>query len=196
MERVEGFSIIRVYRQITVRHNIVNQESTETTSLTQAEEEDDDETEGRENKDRIWNAIILLILYAMGLTSIIIGSLHLNDCPIQKHLPRSLAVFGGLLITIRLIKCVYDFRSVCDDFIKTEDEAPECLSILEIFFIIAAAGAVIAMAICVFTIKPTTNPDDHLLPNYCDYVLYNSSWYLSIVGLIIFVTPVLCACCI
>lgn len=188
MEGLEGFNIIRVYRKVTIRYN-VNQESGETAALTQR-------PEGKENKCRAFNGILLLAVYALGISSIVIGSLHVNDCPADKRVPVSLIVFGGLIIVARLMNCVYDCRSVCEEYIRENQTTPDNLIGVNVLFVLADAAAVITMSYFTFSISPTTNPDDHLLNNYCEHLLYNYTWYLSLVGLIIFGLPVLCICCI
>ncbi|XP_064489765.1 transmembrane protein 272-like isoform X2 [Ornithodoros turicata] len=122
----------------------------------------------KENDTDIVIVLILsLVLGALQIAGIVIGALHLNDCPVQRFIPIFLVTGGSIGIVNVILGGYKRHRSSRDDESSSSTGLTCCSYIIQCFLL----GWFIAGCVWVYG-SYLPNFDDPANPKYCDKTLY------------------------
>ncbi|KAG7460222.1 hypothetical protein MATL_G00219210 [Megalops atlanticus] len=134
----------------------------------------------------IFSVIISNIWGFLKCIQIILGTLYLQECPYQPHLPLFLIMTGGLDLLINFLYNSQRPSHRQDPFIFPVDFRSSALRLFQVCWFIAGNMTVFSMS------TPSSTPGD---PQYCDRKLYLFSIF-TIIATYIFTTLLLMGFCI
>ncbi|UJR11765.1 hypothetical protein I4U23_015946 [Adineta vaga] len=150
------------------------------------------------SKKKIALFIMLAIATFLPLTTLIIGQIYKNDCPIQPWIPRWMTVFGAVgLSTFPLIFIIMfiTFKR-CSDDITIGSSISGCITCLLVFFFLAW---LITGSVWVFPARSKVQYDQPNEAHYCRENLYKFAFGLllvqySLIGLLICCSGIVAVC--
>ncbi|XP_064481808.1 uncharacterized protein LOC135394773 [Ornithodoros turicata] len=126
--------------------------------------------------------LLALVLVAVSLSMIIIGSLYFNECPAQKNIPIYLVVAGVVLLLVFLSPCCHS---------ESWESCYICFLGLACLFLMAWS---IAGAVWVFNVE-RVDTNDPLSAHYCNHIVYTSAKYFAGIGAVLIIALCCCRCC-
>ncbi|XP_064489766.1 transmembrane protein 272-like [Ornithodoros turicata] len=137
-------------------------------------------------------ALILLLLFAaLQIAGIVIGALHLNDCPVQKFIPIFLVAGGSVGMVNAILSGCKRLQESRDDDSSSSTGLTCCTSIIQCFLI----GWFIAGCVWVYG-NYLPNFDDRTDPKYCDKTLYYFAFSTLTASFAVGGFFIICGCCL
>ncbi|XP_064489763.1 transmembrane protein 272-like isoform X2 [Ornithodoros turicata] len=135
--------------------------------------------------------ILTLVLGVLQIAGIVIGALHLNDCPVQRFIPIFLVTGGSIgIVNAILSGCKRRRSSGDDDESGTSLGLTCCTSIIQCFLV----GWFIAGCVWVYG-NYLPNFDDPSNPKYCDKTLYYFAFSTLTASFAVGGFSIICCCC-
>ncbi|XP_046551963.1 uncharacterized protein LOC124261661 isoform X1 [Haliotis rubra] len=126
--------------------------------------------------------LFLGIIMAVPVTMIVMGCMHLFDCPAEQYIPLYLLV-GGIALSAKIIKAFLEMYTCKDCPLFQRGRGKDALEVLLVFFIV---GWFIAGNMWIYRTQGQFDSRNPESPNYCSpYVFYFAFWLTTSVYILL-----------